>query len=407
MQKYNISLKSRKKNRQTILYEVLFSIFVCENKHIFIYMRKIITLAAFLSFVFMANAQTAQDVLETARKANDYFMAKYSDPTTPTFVRKIRPSSLWTRAVYYEGLMELYGIDQQQRYIDYALRWADFHNWTPRNGVTTTDADDQCCGQTYYLLQPFTERQNPMEKVLENLDKQIASGRCDYWTWIDAIQMAMPLYAMAYKQTGDRKYIDYAMKAYRWSRNECGGGLFNTANGFWWRDKDYVPPYKEADGKDCYWSRGDGWVYAALVRVMDVIGKKDKYYKELKRDFVMMSKAFASCQREDGFWNVSLVSPVTYGGKEATGTSLFLYGMAWGMRNGILKEKEYRHIADKAWTALATESVHADGFLGWVQGTGKDPSAGQPVTYTSVPDFEDYGTGCFLMGATEYYKLVK
>ena len=407
MQKYNISLKSRKKNRQTILYEVLFSIFVCENKHIFIYMRKIITLAAFLSFVFMANAQTAQDVLETARKANDYFMAKYSDPTTPTFVRKIRPSSLWTRAVYYEGLMELYGIDQQQRYIDYALRWADFHNWTPRNGVTTTDADDQCCGQTYYLLQPFTERQNPMEQVLENLDRQIASGRCDYWTWIDAIQMAMPLYAMAYKQTGDRKYIDYAMKAYRWSRNECGGGLFNTANGFWWRDKDYVPPYKEADGKDCYWSRGDGWVYAALVRVMDVIGKKDKYYKELKRDFVMMSKAFASCQREDGFWNVSLVSPVTYGGKEATGTSLFLYGMAWGMRNGILKEKEYRHIADKAWTALATESVHADGFLGWVQGTGKDPSAGQPVAYTSVPDFEDYGTGCFLMGATEYYKLVK
>ncbi len=407
MQKYNFSLKVRKKITQTIHCEVLFIIFVCENKHNFIYMRKIITLATFLSLAFMANAQTAQDVLETAQKANDYFMAKYDDPTKPTFVRKIRPSSLWTRAVYYEGLMELYTIDQQPRYIDYAIRWANFHNWTPRNGVTTTDADDQCCGQTYYLLQPFTERQNPMEKVLENLDKQIASGRCDYWTWIDAIQMAMPLYAMAYKQTGDRKYIDYAMKAYRWSRNECGGGLFNTTNGFWWRDKDYVPPYKEADGKDCYWSRGDGWVYAALVRVMDVIGKKDKYYKELKRDFVMMSKAFASCQREDGFWNVSLVSPVTYGGKEATGTSLFLYGMAWGMRNGILKEKEYRHIADKAWTALATESVHADGFLGWVQGTGKDPSAGQPVTYTSVPDFEDYGTGCFLMGATEYYKLVK
>ena len=407
MQKYNFSLKVRKKITQTIHCEVLFIIFVCENKHNFIYMRKIITLATFLSLAFMANAQTAQDVLETAQKANDYFMAKYDDPTKPTFVRKIRPSSLWTRAVYYEGLMELYTIDQQQRYIDYAKRGADFHNWTPRNGVTTTDADDQCCGQTYYLLQPFTERQNPMEKVLENLDKQIASGRCDYWTWIDAIQMAMPLYAMAYKQTGDRKYIDYAMKAYRWSRNECGGGLFNTANGFWWRDKDYVPPYKEADGKDCYWSRGDGWVYAALVRVMDVIGKKDKYYKELKRDFVMMSKAFASFQREDGFWNVSLVSPVTYGGKEATGTAVFLNGRALGMRNGILKEKEYRHIADKAWTALATESVHADGFLGWVQGTGKDPSAGQPVTYTSVPDFEDYGTGCFLMGATEYYKLVK
>ena len=57
---------------------------------------------------------------------------------------------------------------------------------------------------------------------------------------------------------------------------------------------------------------------------MDIIGKKDKFYKELKKDFLLMSQAFASCQREDGFWNVSLVSPATYGGKEATGTSLFL-----------------------------------------------------------------------------------
>ena len=212
---------------------------------------------------------------------------------------------------------------------------------------------------------------------------------------------------MAYKHTGDRKYLDYAMESYRWSRNVCGGGLYNTKTGFWWRDKDYVPPYKEQDGNDCYWSRGDGWVYAALVRVMDIIGKKDKYYKELKKDFLLMSQAFASCQREDGFWNVSLVSPATYGGKETTGTSLFLYGMSWGLRNGLLKDKLYRPIVDKAWKALETESVHADGFLGYVQGTGKDPSAGQPVTYTSVPDFEDYGTGCFLLGAAEYYRLLK
>ena len=50
--------------------------------------------------------------------------------------------------------------------------------------------------------------------------------------------------------------------------------------------------------------------------------------------------------------------------------------------------------------------VHPDGFLGWNQGTGKDPSAGQPVTFTSVPDFEDYGTGCFMLGAIEYYRLL-
>jgi rhamnogalacturonyl hydrolase YesR len=119
-----------------------------------------------------------------------------------------------------------------------------------------------------------------------------------------------------------------------------------------------------------------------------------------------MSTGILKCQREDGFWNVSLVSPTTFGGKELTGTALFLYGMSWGIQKGFLKAKLYRPAADKAWNALEKDCVHTDGFLGWVQGTGKDPSAGQPLSYTKVPDFEDYGTGCFLLGATEYYKLL-
>lgn len=47
------------------------------------------------------------DILEKAIRTNDYFMAKYADPTEPTNVKRIRPSNLWTRAVYYEGLMAL------------------------------------------------------------------------------------------------------------------------------------------------------------------------------------------------------------------------------------------------------------------------------------------------------------
>ncbi|MBO5538664.1 MAG: glycoside hydrolase family 88 protein [Prevotella sp.] len=373
-------------------------------------MKKILFSLSMAACCSWLSAQEPQQVLNVAQRVNNYFMQKYADPTQPTFVKKVRPSSLWTRAVYYEGLMALYDIDPDVRYTDYTDRWANFHQWTPRNGVKTTDADDQCCGQTYLMrIQATTPQEQWKERarfVIENLDNQMATGRTDYWTWIDAIQMAMPLYFQVYKLTGDRRYADYAMQMYRWTRNECGGGLFNKKTGFWWRDKDFVPPYQEQDGNNCYWSRGDGWVYAALVRVMDLLSPKDKYYKELKADFLSMSRAFASCQREDGFWNVSLVSPVTFGGKETTGTSLFLYGMSWGMRKGLLKTKEYKPVADRAWKALATESVHPNGFLGYVQGTGKQPSDSQPVTYTSIPDFEDFGTGCFLLGAVEYYKLL-
>ncbi len=60
-----------------------------------------------------------KEILEVAHRTNNYFMTKYSDPTLDTFVKKVRTSNLWTRAVYYEGLMALYEIDPQQRYLDY------------------------------------------------------------------------------------------------------------------------------------------------------------------------------------------------------------------------------------------------------------------------------------------------
>lgn len=50
-------------------------------------------------------AQTPTGVLQQAERVNDWFMQQWPDPTKITFVgNKRRPSSLWTRAVYYEGL---------------------------------------------------------------------------------------------------------------------------------------------------------------------------------------------------------------------------------------------------------------------------------------------------------------
>lgn len=371
--------------------------------------RLIICTALLIAQLCNIYAQTAkqENIINVARRTNDYFMKKFADPNADYPANgKIYKTNLWTRAVYYEGLMAFYEIDPQQRYMNYVDQWGNFHKWLPRNGATNDNADNQCCQQVYIERYLMTKNKACIANIKNNLDTQMSTGRYDFWTWIDAIQMAMPLYAQYAKLTGERKYLDYAVNSYKWTRDTLAGGLFNVKEGLWWRDKDFVPPYKEKDGNNCYWSRGNGWVYAALVRVMQTLPKKDKYYAYLKKDFITMSKALLKCQRKDGFWNVSLHSPVTYGGPEMTGTSLFLYGMAWGVNNGLLPKKEYAASMDKAWKAIES-CVHTSGFIGYNQGTGKEPAAGQPVTFTSVPDFEDYGTGCFLLGATEYYKTFK
>ena len=58
-----------------------------------------------------------------------------------------------------------------------------------------------------------------------------------------------------------------------------------------------------------------------------------------------------------------------------------------------------------AWNAMVQDAVPTGGFLGLVQGTGKEPKDSQPVTYDKVPDFEDFGVGCFLLAGSEVYKL--
>jgi rhamnogalacturonyl hydrolase YesR len=175
--------------------------------------------------------------------------------------------------------------------------------------------------------------------------------------------------------------------------------------GLWWRDKDFVPPYREPNGEDCYWSRGNGRVVVALVRTLDLLPVNSPYRAEYTTMLQTMAGALRKVQRADGFWNVSLHDPTHFGGKEASGTAMFVAAMAWGVRQGVLPRETYLPVVARGWNALATEALHPDGFLGYVQGTGKEPKDGQPVTYTSKPDFTDYGLGAFLLAGTEVIRL--
>ncbi len=358
-----------------------------------------------------ASAQTQQlpdrqTTLDAAQKVNAYFMKKFPDCTAPSNVGKERPSHIWTRGVYYEGLMALYSIYPREDYYQYAYTWGEYHKWGLCYGPTHRNADGQCAAQTYIDLYEMCRDPEMLRTAKANFDMLVNTPQVDDWTWIDAIQMAMPALAKLGRVTGEAKYWDKMWEMYCWTRNECGGGLYNQKEGLWWRDAGFVPPYKEPNGKNCYWSRGNGWVYAALARVMTETPADEAHREAYKNDFLEMSRALKACQREDGFWNVSLHDESNYGGKESTGTALFVYGMAWGIRTGLLSSEEYMPTLAKAWNALLTDAVHTDtGYLGYMQGTGKEPKDGQPVGYDTVPDFEDYGIGCFLLAASEVYKL--
>jgi rhamnogalacturonyl hydrolase YesR len=348
-----------------------------------------------------------KSVLKAMTVANQYFMKKWPDPGIPiVHPDKTRPSHIWTRAVYYEGLMALYRIKSDKNYYNYAVAWGESHLWGLHGGVQTRHADNHCAGQTYLDLYQIDKKEERIRDIKASIDNMVASDKNDDWTWVDALQMAMPVFARLGVMYNDNRYYEKMFQLYDYSKTRQGDkGLYNPEDGLWWRDKDFDPPYTEPNGQDCYWSRGNGWVVAALVRVLDIMPANAPHRDEYQKTYLEMMKALAASQRTDGYWNVSLHDSTNYGGKELTGTALFTYGMAWGVRKGLLDKNSYLPIITKAWNAMATESVHANGFLGYVQGTGKEPKDGQLLSYTKEPNFEDFGLGCFLLAGSEVYRL--
>lgn len=388
--------------------------------------RLLLTIVMFLALAGMTNAQdkvSVESIMSTMELANNHFINKYPNPGAPTFVKKERPSNLWTRGVYFEGLFALANMERllarehYNTYYMYISGWGNAHKWTPRNGTKTRDADDYCCCQTYIDMGHVGPTIECMDNLIacRNVPQKQGNGSSNGsfgdWTWIDAIQMGLPvmskLSAVMLKR-GDSDYLRYAEQGwqmYRTSRDSIAGGLFNKKEGLWWRDKDFVPPFTTPNGRQCYWSRGNGWVYAALVRAMQAL-PSDPHYNDYKKDYLLMTKALLKCQQPDGFWYASLADPKDFGGKELSGTALFIYGMAWGVRQGYLSAKKYTPIIFRTWNQMVKYCVHPDGILGYVQGTGKQPSDSQPVDYDKEPDFDDYGLGCFLLCGTEIVKMM-
>jgi len=155
----------------------------------------------------------------------------------------------------------------------------------------------------------------------------------------------------------------------------------------------------EANGKKVFWSRGNGWVAAGLVRVLKELPKdrpsRHFYLQQYKE---ILARA-AELQQPDGLWRASMLDPVAYPGGESSGTGFFTYAIAWGINNKILDRKKYLPVVKKAWDGLNT-LLHPDGMVGWTQPTGFDPRRN-----FTADSWEVYGAGAYLLAASEIIKL--
>jgi unsaturated rhamnogalacturonyl hydrolase len=335
------------------------------------------------------------------RQVNDYWIDRHPDPG----------DNLWAQSVYFIGNMAHYSATGKEEYLNYAVDWAVQHNWRI-NGCGTgvsAIADNQAAGQTFLALYQLEPDQAKVDCIINSINNnvhrylmlnnqnKIIENQWWHLRWIDELFMAMPVYAQLSVDYDDSDYLETMYALYR--NLKITRGLYNADAGLWYRDEKFIP---NEDDKDIFWSRGNGWAFAAHARILAILPESAPHHDEYRTTFQTMAAVLKAAQRSDGFWNVDLADANDFPGPETSGTALFTYGMAAGIGMGILDHTEYAETVTKAWNGMVHSAVHPDGKLGFVQGVAAQPAGN--FTYDTTADF---GVGAFLLAGSAIYSLTE
>lgn len=308
----------------------------------------------------------------------------------------------WTQAAFYTGVMALAGIADSPKYANAMRAMGERNQWRP--GLRPGHADDYAVVATYAQLYRLDKDRKQLAPGLALFDF-LARRKYDEpltWgdgiesrelAWCDALFMGPPAMAAMSVATGDRKYLDLANRLW-WKTTDF---LYDREERLYYRDSRFFEP-REKNGKKVFWSRGNGWVYAGLARMLQDMPEDypDRArYVSLFRD---MSEKIAAVQGADGYWRSSLLDPDSRPNPETSGTGFFTYGLAWGINRGVLPRGAYEPHVRRGWEALG-KAVHADGMLGWVQRIGDQPGA------TTADTTEVYGVGALLLAGSEVHAM--
>jgi unsaturated rhamnogalacturonyl hydrolase len=205
------------------------------------------------------------------------------------------------------------------------------------------------------------------------------------WCWSDALFMSPPTWAELSAAVGEPRYLQYADREF-WATTEY---LYDRQEHLYYRDSRFLHQ-RDEDGRKIFWSRGNGWVFAGIVHMLEALppGHPSRArYETLLRE---MAAKLRTVQSPSGYWPVSLLAGDRHPTPETSGTAFFVYGLAWGVNHDVLDVKTYQDTIDRGWAALV-RAVHPDGKLGWVQRVGYAPDQ------VSADDTQLYGVGAFLL----------
>ncbi|EDV1593540.1 glycoside hydrolase family 105 protein, partial [Salmonella enterica subsp. salamae] len=270
----------------------------------------------------MVQQTRAQQASETMKRVYRY-QATHQTRSVIRRSGKVRfiKDTDWERGVFWSCVAAAWLATSDQEYLDGVINYTLHTGFRP--GPNLRFADDLICCQAYLDVWPviaIPEALEPTIKAISAIVNEPKPGREDWW-WCDALFMAPATFAALSKCTHDPRYLAYMDQAF-WDAVEH---LRDPETGLFYRDHRYIPDgngseLREENGQKVFWSRGIGWVLAAIPRLLARMPEDYAGRQRYLNLFIDLADKVIRYQHEDGLWRTSLLDPHRFPAPESSAT---------------------------------------------------------------------------------------
>ncbi|WP_317174979.1 glycoside hydrolase family 88/105 protein [Hymenobacter qilianensis] len=362
-----------------------------------------------VGFLFSFVAATAQKAPQTATQPMSQRMADSFIKWHPDSI--LIGSRKTTRWDYEQGLMlkaleRVWQRTGDPKYFTYIQKDIDLFV-QPDGSIRTYKIEDYnldnlTTGHALLLLSQMSlgnsAAQQKYVKAAQLLRKQIAeqprTKAGGFWhkkiypnqMWLDGLYMAQPFYAEYNKVFNQPQDFDDVAKQFALIEKNLVDAKTGLLYHGYDESREQQWANKQTGQSPNFWDRGMGWYAMALVDVLDYFPKEHKEYANLVKYAQRLAPVLAKYQdQKTGTWSLVVDQGSRKGNyAEASGSSMFVYMLAKGVRMGYL-DKSYQKVADKGYQGLLKTFVanEADGALAF-NGTVSVGGLGANLTATAA-----------------------
>jgi unsaturated rhamnogalacturonyl hydrolase len=268
-------------------------------------------------------------------------------------------------------------IDADGNHKDYHLEEYNIDHVTPGLGMLTL-----------YRVTGNEKYRKIVEQLRSQLKTHPRTNEGGFWhkkiypfqMWLDGLYMGEPFYAEYSAIFGEDNFNDIANQ-FVWMEKHARDPKTGLLYHGWDESRQQKWADKTTGRSPHVWGRAMGWYAMALVDTLDHFPRDHPRRGELIAILNRAAAAIASVQdKKSGVWWDILDLP----GKEknyleSSGSAMFIYALAKGVRLGYLPEK-YWKTAEKGWAGIQKEfiKVNPEGKTDWdgtvsVSGLGGNP----------------------------------